>query len=168
MTELSQIRRNVRRRIKYQSDDRYLLRVCFDNMKQRCYNSNSTVYPRYGERGIIICQEWLDNPDAFIDWALMNGFQRGLEIDRINNNEGYSPENCRWITHKMQMMNTHNNITNLKEGTRICWKCKRELPLTVFSADKSDIAGRCRICKECDKERQKEGKKRNWRKKLDE
>ena len=59
-------------------------------MKQRCYNIKHHMHKNYGGRGITICKEWLQNRRSFIDWALQNGYMKGLSIDRINNNIGYS------------------------------------------------------------------------------
>ena len=69
-------------------------------MKRRCYNSNSEDYYRYGARGIRICDEWIDNPLSFEEWALNNGYADNLTIDRIDEDKDYCPENCRWISNK--------------------------------------------------------------------
>lgn len=76
-----------------------------NGMIQRCYNPNSKAYKYYGSRGICICDEWLNNADAFIEWALQNGYRNDLSIDRINNDGIYEPSNCRWATAKMQANN---------------------------------------------------------------
>jgi hypothetical protein len=78
---------------------------CFLLMKARCNNSNNPKYYRYGGRGIKICAEWSDFI-AFKEWSLENGYNEGLSIDRIDNNDGYSPSNCRWVTHAENMRNT--------------------------------------------------------------
>ena len=79
------------------------------DMKQRCLNSNQKVYKYYGGRGITICQEWIDDFMSFYDWALENGYQDNLTIDRIDVNGGYEPNNCRWLTMEAQLRNTRRN-----------------------------------------------------------
>lgn len=79
------------------------------NMIQRCYNTNIPEYPRYGGRGITVCKEWRESFAAFRDWALANGYSDSLSIDRIDNEKGYSPENCRWVDEIQQANNKGNS-----------------------------------------------------------
>ena len=81
------------------------LRRRFKDMKLRCYDPRHSSYPYYGGRGIIIVQEWLDDPKSFVDWALANGFKKELEIDRIDNDGPYSPDNCHWVSNSQQLKN---------------------------------------------------------------
>lgn len=70
----------------------------FKGMVRRCYSQNCKSYRWYGGKGIRIYNEWIDNPKSFEEWALNNGYDDNLTIDRINEDEDYCPDNCRWIT----------------------------------------------------------------------
>lgn len=78
-------------------------------MKKRCYLKSNHNYKHYGARGIIVCREWLNNPQSFYKWSMEHGYQDNLTIDRIDVNGNYEPSNCRWIDQKTQQNNKRNN-----------------------------------------------------------
>lgn len=96
-------------------------------MISRCHNKNNSSYPRYGGRGIKVCTEWKKDFWKFYDWAMANNYGDEYTIDRIDNDKGYYPENCRWATKKQQANNTRGcryitieNVTHtMKEWSEI-------------------------------------------------
>lgn len=78
------------------------------HMKSRCYNVNNKDYKHYGGRGIVVCDEWKDNFQAFYDWCINNGYKDNLTIDRVDVNENYNPNNCRFADRKQQSRNRRN------------------------------------------------------------
>lgn len=81
----------------------------YQNMKQRCYNPNYREYKHYGGKGVVICDEWLNDYVKFYNWALENGYRDDLSIDRINNNGIYEPSNCSRFS---SSNNNRNNYSN--------------------------------------------------------
>ena len=77
----------------------------------------------YQDRGITVCDEWLVF-ENFRDWALSHGYKEGLQIDRVNNDAGYCPENCRWVTPKENTNNRRNTI-RLEDGTPLAMFCSK-------------------------------------------
>ena len=69
----------------------------FHDIKSRCYNPNDKNYRWYGEKGIKVCDEWMNNPKSFEEWALNNGYTDNMTIDRIEEDKDYCPENCQWV-----------------------------------------------------------------------
>lgn len=95
-------------------------------MITRCTNPKSIHYKNYGGRGIKVCEEWMNNRKAFFEWALNNGYDDNLTIDRKDNDKGYSPDNCRWVTKEFQNINKRRTIFVEINGERKCLKdwCK--------------------------------------------
>lgn len=87
------------------------------HMKKRCSWFNGKPYKYYGGRGIKVCNEWNNNFIAFKTWALANGYQENLTIDRINNDGNYEPNNCQWITksENTKKRNKEERVRKLKE-----------------------------------------------------
>lgn len=87
----------------------------------RCENPNRKAYSRYGGRGIKVCEEWHDFIN-FYNWAINNGYQENLSIDRIDNKGNYEPSNCRWATAKEQSINRSSNRYFTINGETRCLK----------------------------------------------
>lgn len=87
-------------------------------MRQRCFNPNCYDYDYYGGRGISICKDWND-ASVFYNWAIENGYKKGLTLDRVDNNLGYSAKNCRWVDMVKQNNNRRdNNLITYKGETK--------------------------------------------------
>lgn len=90
-------------------------------MNERCNNPHNKRYDRYGGRGIKVATTWKDFAN-FRDWSMANGYAPGLTIDRINNDLGYAPSNCRWVTRKAQNRNYSRNLFLTYNGETLCLK----------------------------------------------
>lgn len=85
-------------------------------MRKRCSIPSSKSYKYYGGRGIKVCDEWDKSWEAFRDFAFSHGYKEGLQIDRIDNNGNYCPENCRFVTKKENSWNTRKSKTVIYKG----------------------------------------------------
>lgn len=91
----------------------------WNKIKDRCLNPKSKRYKDYGGRGITICPEWVNNFKVFYDWCLLNGYHPDLDIDRRDNERGYSPDNCRFITNQENANNSRSNIIVYFHGEKL-------------------------------------------------
>ena len=97
----------------------------YRNMMRRCGHwegGKERELRDYRDRGITVCELWRNSPRAFGDWFLAHGWRKGLQIDRIDNNQGYSPENCRVVTCK-ENLNNRRNTLRLDDGTPLAMFC---------------------------------------------
>lgn len=85
-------------------------------MIKRCYDKSNIAYYKYGAKGIGVCEDWRNNYQTFKSWALSHGYRDDLTIDRINNDKGYSPDNCRWATLKEQNNHRSCNLLITMDG----------------------------------------------------
>lgn len=115
----------------------------FRNMKQRCYNPKTINYKNYGGKGITICEEWLDEKTGFINfynWAIKNGYNENLTIDRIDVNGDYEPNNCQWITKSENSGKDKFFFKTLNE-CKVLWNLRKFFSLTQKEfADKLKIS----------------------------
>ena len=103
----------------------------WSTLKGRVLNPKNKAYKDYGGRGITLCDEWLDVQN-FYDWAMSNGYEenKGLSIDRIDNDGNYEPNNCRWTTRVIQNRNQRiqRNNTSGYRGVSCCnYKYKAQI-----------------------------------------
>lgn len=112
---------------KYHGDTGTRLHTIWKSMKYRCYTPKWKPYKWYGARGITVCDEWKNSYLTFKEWAINNGYQEGLELERINVNGNYEPSNCKWITHHEQTLNRRDTLylrfTDTNETFRLSDYC---------------------------------------------
>lgn len=106
------------------------------SIKQRCQNKKCKAYRNYGERGIKVYEEW-NKFEPFCEWALSHGYQKGLDIDRIDNNGDYDPDNCHWTSRRSNLNNRRNTImltVNGETKSRTEWEDFLHLPRGIVKS----------------------------------
>ena len=112
----------------------------YTNMKSRCYNENSKSFKDYGAKGVVVCDEWVDNPQEFIEWAISNGYNNTLTIDRINPYGNYEPSNCRFVGKTVQSQNTRLLSSTNRSGYRgVSWNKAVKQWVVYINVDKKCI-----------------------------
>lgn len=104
------------------------------SMLQRCNNPNNISYPLYGKKGISVCEDWKYFIN-FNEWAMSNGYKEDLSIDRIDSNGNYEPNNCRWVSMKVQQNNRNNNIKltyGNETGNLQFWSKRTGIPVATL------------------------------------
>lgn len=101
--------RKVQKNVTHGQSRSRLYRI-WNGMIQRCINPNDDSYERYGGRGIVVCEDWLNSFESFYAWAMASGYEDDLSIDRMDFNLDYAPTNCKWSTPKEQANNKSDNI----------------------------------------------------------
>ncbi|MBT9670431.1 hypothetical protein GPK34_00070 [Secundilactobacillus kimchicus] len=112
------------------------LYMVWSAMRQRCDNSNNKDYPNYGARGIHVSQDWAKDFAKFKIWSESHGYQEGLTLDRVDVNGNYEPDNCRWVTMKVQANNERFNRRITFDGethTLADWADKLEIKYPTLS-----------------------------------
>lgn len=107
----------------------------WSHIKGRCLNQNSDAFHNYGGRGITICPEWTEDYIKFRDWALSNGYQEGLEIDRKDTNGNYEPSNCQWIPREENKLKQRRIKLTLKVAEEIRVKRKNGVSCKQLSEE---------------------------------
>lgn len=119
MDRISKLIERNKSRALYPNDNKTRLYRIWRAIKARTVYESQTQYKDYGGRGIVVCEEWKNNFYKFKEWALKNGYQDNLTIDRINVNGNYEPNNCRWITKSEQNNNQRSNVILEYKGQKM-------------------------------------------------
>lgn len=105
-------------------------------MKNRCSNKKDKYFKNYGGRGIKVCDEWKNDFMNFYNWAMANGYDDNLTIDRTDNDGDYCPENCKWVDRKEQMRNMRRNRIleyKGKKQTMVQWAEELNIPYYILN-----------------------------------
>ena len=115
------------------------LHIIWRAMIRRCYSPTASNYHNYGALGVRVCDEWLNSYDSFSAWALANGYNDTLSIDRINSGLLYSPQTCRWATDTIQARNRKKQPNKSSQYIGISYDPKRDKYMALISVNKKYI-----------------------------
>ena len=114
-------------------DSKSRLYHIYRTMLARCNNRKRYLYSRYGGRGITVCNEWQESYPAFRKWSMDNGYDESKSIDRIDNDAGYNPDNCRWTDSIIQANNKSNNrLVSANGVTKTLAEWERETGISQY------------------------------------
>jgi len=122
------------RRGEHFTDDEWRLRRVWKAMRERCSRPGNDDFPRYGGRGIAVCDGW-SRFKPFLAWAKTAGYEQGLEIDRINNDGNYCPENCRFVTRAVNARNRSTVKLTVEQARQIRTRAKAGERMTIIAAE---------------------------------
>lgn len=110
---------------------------CYRAMIRRCYNKSQINYERYGNRGIKVCDRWLESFENFLED--IGECPKGYQLDRIDNDGNYEPNNCRWVTPKTNANNRRPRKQNIKGNPK---RLNREALKVIFFLKSKGISNR--------------------------
>lgn len=113
-------------------ESRTPLHRMWKSMRERCHNPHAQNYRWYGERGIAVCEEWRRDYLTFAEWARSNGYEPGLQLDRIDNERGYSPDNCRFVTRLHNLQNQRQYLPPEIEQRLVALAEERDVPVYLL------------------------------------
>ena len=100
------------------------IHILWGSIKSRCKPTHERAKDYYN-RNIHVCDKWKNSFWSFYWWAKLNGWKKGLQIDRKNNDKGYSPQNCRFVTNRQNNLNRRRIMSTNKSGYEgVCWHKK--------------------------------------------
>lgn len=128
-------------------------------MISRCYNPKDNAYKYYGDRNIQVCDEWKNSFESFFQWAINNGWQKELTLDRRENNHGYHPLNCRFVTMQVQAENKKRTIfvshNGLVKTVAQAAKDKGIHPGMIYHRIKKGVSGETALLSVSERRKQK-------------
>lgn len=117
------------------------------SLLSRCYNAKASEYHVYQGRGIIVCDEWKDNPIAFYEWCLKNGWRKGITIDRVDPSGNYEPSNCQFLTPAENTRKSMRQSPKLRNAKLDKSKADEIRDLLSKGLTGKEIAERFGVCK---------------------
>lgn len=129
-----QLAKTVSEKVKTHGLSKHPLHKVWSSMKERCYNPKVSHYKYYGGRGVKVCDRWKDSFENFYN-DVIEGYNKGLQIDRIDNDGIYEPSNCRWVTQQQNRLNRGSVSGSSSKYKGVFWDKKAKKWRVVISKD---------------------------------